>query len=294
MSLVTALVAGGLLGVRHAVETDHVAAVAALVDSERTRPALVGASWGVGHSLPVAAVGLAFLLLGVQFPDVVFTVVEGVVGVLLVVLGARLLVGEVVALRHSHDDEPDHRHVGIGSLLVGAVHTHRTTGRGEHHHGDGETHEHPHVHGDGHTHGDGHEHDDAHTHGHTHDHDDAAHASHDHGHTDANDAAHDVTGHLSLDRGGFAVGAVHGLAGSGALVVALVATAPSLDNALAFLGGFSVLSVTTMAVVSALWGRALDTRGRRLLVSVAGVVGIAVGTVLLAEVAGVASLFGAM
>lgn len=272
MSLVTALVAGGLLGVRHAVETDHVAAVAALVDSERTRPALVGASWGVGHSLPVAAVGLAFLILGVQFPDVVFTVVEGVVGVLLVVLGARLLVGEVVALRHSHDDEPDHRHVGVGSLLVGRVHTHRATGRDEHRHGDGEAHEHPHVHGDGHTHEDGHAHGDADGHGGT----------------------HDATGDLSLDRGGFAVGAVHGLAGSGALVVALVATAPSLDNALAFLGGFSVLSVATMAVVSALWGRALDTRGRRLLVSVAGVVGIVVGALLLAEVAGVASLFGAM
>jgi hypothetical protein len=93
-----------------------------------------------------------------------------------------------------------------------------------------------------------------------------------------------------FDRGGFAVGAIHGLAGSGALVVALVATAPSVDNALAFLGGFSVCSVATMAAVSALWGRALDTRARRLLVTVAGVVGLGVGLALLAEVAGVASL----
>ncbi|WP_372911910.1 high-affinity nickel-transporter protein [Salinigranum sp.] len=269
MSLVTALVAGGLLGVRHAVETDHVAAVAALVDSERKRPALVGASWGVGHSIPVAVVGLAFLLLGVQFPDVVFTVVEGVVGFLLVALGVRLLLGEIVALRHSHDEEADHGHLGVGSLLVGGAHTHRTTAPEEHHHGD-ESHEHPHVHGDGHTHGD--------------DHGDAA--VHDHTHHEA--------AHRSLDRGGFAVGAVHGLAGSGALVVALVATAPSLDNALAFLGGFSVLSVATMAAVSAVWGHALDTWGRRLLVTAAGVVGIVVGAVLLAEVAGVASLFGAV
>lgn len=269
MSLVTALLAGGLLGVRHAVETDHVAAVAALVDSNRKWPGLVGVSWGVGHSLPVAVVGLAFLLLGIQFPDVVFTVVEGVVGVLLVVLGARLLVGEVVALRHDHDGGPDHRHFSVGSYLVGRAHTHRATGHDEHHHSD-EGHEHPHVHGDGHTHGDGHE----------------------HTHNDGHDQT--VATRLSLDRGGFAVGAVHGLAGSGALVVALVATAPSLDNALAFLGGFSVLSVATMAAVSALWGRALDTRGQHLLVTVAGVVGIVVGAVLLAEVVGVASLFGAV
>jgi hypothetical protein len=281
MSLVTALIAGGLLGVRHAVETDHVAAVAALVDREDDRPGLVGASWGVGHSIPVAAVGLAFLLLGIQFPEIVFVAVEAVVGLLLVALGARLLVGEVVRLRHSHDDADDHDHLGVGSVLVGLTHSHRSTHAHEHAHGEGDDgHEHAHAHTHSHEHGDE---DDDHTHpwllgqvgddGHTHDHDQPS---------------------ASLDRGGFAVGAVHGLAGSGALVVALVATAPSLDSALAFLGGFSTLSVATMAVVSAVWGRALDTRGRRLLSVVAGVVGVVVGVALLAEVAGFASLLSGL
>ena len=281
MSLVTALIAGGLLGVRHAVETDHVAAVAALVDREDDHPGLVGASWGVGHSIPVAAVGLAFLLLGIQFPEIVFVAVEAVVGLLLVALGARLLVGEVVRLRHSHDDADDHDHLGVGSVLVGLTHSHRSTHAHEHAHGEGDDgHEHAHAHTHSHEHGDE---DDDHTHpwllgqvgddGHTHDHDQPS---------------------ASLDRGGFAVGAVHGLAGSGALVVALVATAPSLDSALAFLGGFSALSVATMAVVSAVWGRALDTRGRRLLSVVAGVVGVVVGVALLAEVAGFASLLSGL
>ncbi|WP_380675750.1 high-affinity nickel-transporter protein [Salinigranum sp. GCM10025319] len=289
MSLVTALIAGGLLGIRHAVETDHVAAVAALVDREDDRPGLVGASWGVGHSIPVAAVGLAFLLLGIQFPEVVFVAVEAVVGLLLVALGARLLVGEVVRLRHSHDGTADHDHLGVGSTLVGLTHSHRST------------HDHDHVHGEA---DDGHEHAHAHTHGHDRGHGEDE-GSEDGGHThpwllggvESDGHAHDQEGshdhdrlHASLDRGGFAVGAVHGLAGSGALVVALVATAPSLDNALAFLGGFSTLSVATMAVVSAVWGRALDTRGRRLLSVVAGVVGVVVGVGLLAEVAGVTSL----
>jgi hypothetical protein len=280
MSLVTALIAGGLLGVRHAVETDHVAAVTALVDRENDRPGLVGASWGVGHSLPVAALGLAFLVLGIQFPDIVFTVIEGIVGLVLVALGARLLVGEVVRLRHSHDGVADHDHLGVGSVLVGFTHSHRPA----------HTHDHTHTYGDG---DEGREHTHSHTHGH--DHGDGGH-SHPglagrvgvDGHTHDEGDGLDGT---SIDRGGFAVGAVHGLAGSGALVVALVATAPSLDNALAFLGGFSAFSVATMAVVSAVWGRALDTRGRRLLSTLAGVVGVVVGVGLLAEVAGVASLF---
>jgi hypothetical protein len=220
---------------RHAVETDHVAAVAALVDREDGRPGLVGASWGVGHSLPVATVGLAFLLLGIRLPTVLVSAVEAVVGLLLVVLGVRLLVGEFARLRHGHADAA-HDHISLGPLLVGLTHSHRTAR--------------------------------------TRDRDD-----------DGSVAP------SSLDHGGFAVGAVHGLAGSGALVVALVAAAPSVGGALAFLGGFSVLSVVTMAVVSALWGRALDTRGRRLLVPAAGVVGVVVGLLLLADVGGVASLF---
>lgn len=282
MSLLAALAAGGLLGIRHAVETDHVAAVAALVDRDHDRPGLVGASWGVGHSIPVAAVGLAFLVLGVSFPEVVFTVVEAVVGVVLVALGVRLLVGEVVRYRHAHDDAGDHDHLGVGSLLVGVGHSHRST------------HSHEHTHGDG---------DGAHTHAHAHLHPSGGDAGHDHpgvvagpavdthGHDRGDSSGGVVPGSGSLDRGGFAVGAIHGLAGSGALVVALVATAPSLHSALAFLGGFSTFSVATMAAVAAVWGRALDTRGRRLLVGVAGVVGVVVGAGLLAEVAGLASLF---
>jgi hypothetical protein len=269
MSLVAALVAGGLLGARHAVETDHVAAVAALVDRDDRRPGFVGASWGVGHSLPVAAVGLAFLLLGIRLPDLLFTAVEAVVGVLLVALGGRLLAGEVVRLRHSHgDDGTDHDHLGVGSVLVGLTHSHRSTRSPAHSHGK-HGHDHPHESGHGHP-------------------------------WLAGDRAGDGWGDdeqggdpawPSLDRGGFAVGAVHGLAGSGALVVALVAAAPSVESAAAFLGGFSTLSVATMAVVSAVWGRALDTRGRRLLVAVAGVAGVVVGVALLAEVGGVVSVF---
>ena len=40
-----------LLGARHALEPDHVAAVTTLITTERGRPAALGMLWGVGHAL---------------------------------------------------------------------------------------------------------------------------------------------------------------------------------------------------------------------------------------------------
>jgi hypothetical protein len=221
MSLVAAAVAGGALGARHALEADHLAAIATLVDggSEggggRSRPGLVGASWGVGHTLPIAVLGFALLLFGVRLPESVVDRFEAVVGVALLYLGSRMLVG---LREHAHGTHPLHNHLDVGRLSLGG------------------THRHSHVH---------------------------------------------VNGDSAL------VGALHGVAGSGALVVALVSTAPDLPTAASFLTAFGVCSILTMAAASALWGRTLGTSAERALRGVAGALGIAVGVLLLAEVAGV-------
>jgi len=70
MSLVAALVGGGAVGVGHALEANHLTAVATLVDERRgaDEPRGVGASWGVGHSIPVVALGALFAALGVRLP----------------------------------------------------------------------------------------------------------------------------------------------------------------------------------------------------------------------------------
>jgi high-affinity nickel permease len=68
---VSSLLAGGAIGVTHALELDHLAAVATLVEEDTDRQGLVGASWGVGHTIPIAAIGLAFVLLGLQLPETV-------------------------------------------------------------------------------------------------------------------------------------------------------------------------------------------------------------------------------
>lgn len=218
MSLVAALVAGGTLGARHALETDHLAAIATLVDDEEPtapdggvlRPGLVGASWGVGHTLPIAALGFALLLFGVRLPESVVGFFEAAVGVVLLYLGGRMLLG---LGEHAHGTHPLHGHFDVGRLSVGRSHLH--------------------LHGDS-----------------------------------------------------ALVGALHGVAGSGALVVALVSTAPDVPTAASFLLAFGACSVLTMATVSALWGRTLGTGAERALRGAAGALGIAVGCLLLAEVAG--------
>ena len=52
---------GSLLGMRHALEPDHLAAVSTLVTQERNgyKAALLGACWGIGHTLSLVVAGTA-------------------------------------------------------------------------------------------------------------------------------------------------------------------------------------------------------------------------------------------
>lgn len=237
MTLVSALAAGAVVGVRHALEPDHLAAIATLVrDGENDRESgRVGASWGVGHSVPIVALGLLFVVLGVRLPESVTALFEAVVGVVLVYLGARML----WSLRS--------RGVGAG------------VGVDAHAHGD--------VGGDG----------------------DGVHS-----HLSLGPVSLPFgrkSRHAHVDGDSALVGVLHGFAGSGALVVLLVSSAPTVGAAASFLAAFSLLSVLTMGAVSALWGRTLGTRFTLVLEAAAGVVGVAVGLLLLSEQVGTLGLF---
>jgi hypothetical protein len=92
--------------------------------------------------------------------------------------------------------------------------------------------------------------------------------------------------HSHGDKESLAVGIVHGLAGSGGIVVALAAASPTAAGGAAFLIGFSAASIFAMGAASWVWGRALDqTRRLRML---AGVSSIAVGLFLFTEIIGYA------
>ena len=81
-----------------------------------------------------------------------------------------------------------------------------------------------------------------------------------------------------------AVGVVHGLAGSGGVVVALAAASPTAASGVSFLLGFSAASIVAMGVAAWVWGRAVGrARGLRI---VAGVASIVVGLLLVAELWG--------
>lgn len=218
MSIVSALVTGGILGIRHALEADHLAAVMTLVDDDHqpAQSASVGTSWGIGHSLPIIVVGLGFLLLGITFPPAFTRWFEALAGLILIYLGLRIVL-DVLDLgteHHTHGNAAPHTHLTIGNTSLGRSHLH-------------------------------------------------------------------------LDGASFLVGMLHGLAGTGALVIVLVSAAPGLNTALAFLAAFSGFSIITMGVVSVLWQRSLTTSSTKYLQVAAGCVGVGIGALLLLQQLGV-------
>jgi ABC-type nickel/cobalt efflux system permease component RcnA len=119
-----------LLGLRHASDPDHLAAVTTLIASEeqeRIRKATsMGLLWGFGHGTTLIVVGLPLVLLGQYLPERVGQAAEVAIGLIIVVLAGRLLVrwrrGVFHAHAHSHESGETHRH--LHSHADGSVHEH--------------------------------------------------------------------------------------------------------------------------------------------------------------------------
>ena len=88
-SLLAVSVLGLFLGMRHATDPDHVVAVTTIVSRHRTTAgaAVIGALWGLGHTLTIVVVGTGIILLGWVIPPRVGLSLELSVGVMLIVLG---------------------------------------------------------------------------------------------------------------------------------------------------------------------------------------------------------------
>ena len=99
MTVGSTIALGFLLGMRHATDADHVAAVAATVGRERlVRPtAWIGLWWGLGHTITIVVVGAAIVLFNWIVEPRLGLAMEFVVGLMLVLLG----VGNVRAVRRS-------------------------------------------------------------------------------------------------------------------------------------------------------------------------------------------------
>lgn len=110
-----------LLGLRHATDPDHIAAVSTLVangrDGAARRAGELGLAWGLGHGLTLFAFGLPILLLDSYLPERAQQAAETAIAVVIVYLAARLLVrwrrGAFHEHVHTHGDV-DHSHVHVG------------------------------------------------------------------------------------------------------------------------------------------------------------------------------------
>jgi hypothetical protein len=107
---------GVLMGVRHAFEADHLAAVASLATRTRGMRGglLQGAAWGLGHTLTLLLVGGACLLVGQAVPERWASGLEALVGVMLLALGVDVLRRSrrqrVHVHLHRHGDGTRHWH----------------------------------------------------------------------------------------------------------------------------------------------------------------------------------------
>jgi len=110
LNVTSFLFLGFFLGIRHATDADHVVAIATIVSRERSvaGSALIGAAWGVGHTITVMAVGAAIIVFGVVIPPRLGLSMEFAVGIMLVLLGVLTLtgMGRAVGAAHAHPGVP--------------------------------------------------------------------------------------------------------------------------------------------------------------------------------------------
>ena len=211
IGLLSIMAVGFFLGMRHATDPDHVIAVSTIVSRQPklARAALIGAFWGLGHTVTIFVVGTAIILFNISIPPRIGLSMELSVGVMLILLGLFNVASFLRAL-------PDAPPAGNS---------------------DAQVHVHPHTHGD-----------------YVH--------SHQHGHQpEAHPHSPQQTPLAFLDRlfgrsglyqhlRPLAIGVVHGLAGSAAVALLVLATIRNASWAIAYLLVFGIGTIAGMMVIT--------------------------------------------
>jgi ABC-type nickel/cobalt efflux system permease component RcnA len=209
------LLLGFFLGMRHATDPDHVIAVTTMVSrlGSVRAAAWTGALWGLGHTVTILAVGGAIVMFGLVIPPHLGLGMEFSVAIMLILLGILTLTGVTRRLQEAR----------LGTSHPG---------------GHDDPHAHTHAHGD-------------YVHSHVHGHAPAA-----HGHSE------DATPQARLDRalGRFGayhvvrplvVGLVHGLAGSAAVALLVLAAIRDPWWATGYLLVFGTGTIAGMMLITA-------------------------------------------
>ncbi|MGH7358158.1 MAG: high-affinity nickel-transport family protein [Candidatus Rokuibacteriota bacterium] len=255
--LVSVLLLGFFLGMRHATDADHVIVVTTIVSRQRSvlAAAWAGVLWGIGHTLTILTVGSAIVLFGLVIPPRVGLGMEFSVAIMLILLGILTLTGVTRRIQEAS--------------------------------GAGDRHAHPHTHGD-------------YVHSHVH-----GHAPDPHGH------AEEATPPARFDRilGRFGVyqvlrplvvGLVHGLAGSAAVALLVLAAIPDPWWATGYLLVFGVGTIAGMMLITAAVAVPFAlTAGRfawlnRHLATASGVLSLGFGLWMAYQIGVVDGLFGAV
>jgi ABC-type nickel/cobalt efflux system permease component RcnA len=127
VSLLSILALGFVLGIKHAIEPDHVIAVSTIASQSKKlwRSSLAGVFWGIGHTMTLFMAGMAMILLKGRIPDKWALSMEFLVGVMLVYLGVISLISIKNIHHHKHDHDHElHKH----------VHSHKYNGKHSHYH----------------------------------------------------------------------------------------------------------------------------------------------------------------
>jgi len=222
IGLVSIIALGFFLGMRHATDPDHVIAVSTIVSRHRSlgHAALIGALWGAGHTVTILIVGSGIILFGWVIPARIGLSMEFSVGLMLILLGILNLTGFLQWIANMAS--PGH-----------------AQGRGNGHGQDrGATlHSHAHSHGD-------------YVHTHLHSHNPEAHP-HDPTRTPVNwfDRHFGRLGLYNALRP-LIVGLVHGLAGSAAVALLVLATISNPKWAVVYLLVFGIGTISGMMLIT--------------------------------------------
>ncbi|MBY0121697.1 sulfite exporter TauE/SafE family protein [Bacillus sp. S/N-304-OC-R1] len=140
VTIYSVLALGFILGIKHAIEPDHVIAVSTIASQSKKlwNASLAGVFWGIGHTATLFIIGIILIFMKGEIPEKWSLSLEFFVGIMLVYLGVKTIKsfknihvheGDDHKHVHAHKQHGDHEHnlqhkkpKYINSLLIGLVH----------------------------------------------------------------------------------------------------------------------------------------------------------------------------
>ncbi|SES37750.1 sulfite exporter TauE/SafE family protein [Psychrobacillus sp. OK032] len=126
ITLISILSLGFVLGIKHAIEPDHVIAVSTIASKSKKlwQSTLAGVFWGIGHTLTLFIVGIILIIMKDEISAKISMSLEFLVGIMLVYLGIMNIISfrEKKQHAHSHVSSLENKYPYLKSTAIGLVH----------------------------------------------------------------------------------------------------------------------------------------------------------------------------